>query len=221
MSNQHIPAPAVLSVAERGELRQQASAELMRIRAVQATLAAQARPLIEMLDEIQALDDTDLVAGRPTSDFWNDAAFRQRVLDRDWNRGLGNPIVEPYVRRVVSDLAPAGIRGYATKPADDYTAIERFSVQLGLDYRQNVTEIAAALTRIHPLLADENGVMHVDIFEHTCSENGSDWHLMMPTAGTAGLWENSHYMLWDGDLIDVLEWTAAHHWYAGGPRTTY
>jgi hypothetical protein len=112
-----------------------------------------------------------------------------------------------FLNAAFASLEP-GVRGYEREVADDHT-VTRLMPRLYLCRQQDVTELAAALRRVHPAL-EVGGVMRVDILEHTCGEYGR-WHLDMGTADTATLFRNGREYR-SGDLTEILTGVASEHW---------
>lgn len=213
MPKHHAPPPE-LSADERRQLSIEAETELRQLHDQIDELEARVRPLATLLDELRRLDNDELIAGRTPADIFDDPQTLHVMAQREWNQGRGSRELSDFLDSAFRSLAP-GVMGYQREVAEDYVTVSRLMPKLYLRYQQDVTELAAALRRVHPVLAVD-GVMKVDLLEHTCGENGS-WHLEVLNAQTATLFRNRREDR-SGELDEILSYVARQHWGTDGPH---
>ena len=205
---------SALSTDERRQLRHEAEAELVDLHDQISELRDRARPLAELIDELRTLDNLDSIAGRTTDEVFADPELLHELAQQEWNNGRGSRGLHAYLETAFRGLAP-GVSGFEREVAEDYRTVTRLMPRLYLRYQQDVVELAAALQRVYPSLAVD-GIMKVDILEHTCGEYGS-WRMEMSDATSASLLRNRSEER-SGDLENILRYVARHMWGFDGPE---
>lgn len=201
-------APAILTKNEREQLLADTEAAIQDLRAQIDKLREQLRPLADLSDELRRMNDVDIISGHAPADVFTDHDLLRVVAEGEWNGGHGSQPLTSFLTTAFAELAP-GVCGFEREVASDSATVTRLLPKLFLSRLQDVTDLANALQRIHPALAVD-GVMKVDILDHTCGENGS-WHLELPSLTTATLYR-SRYEDRSGDLLQILEHVARNHW---------
>lgn len=201
-------APALLPLTERSQLLADTDAALQDLFRQIEQLNEQVRPLVDLREEIQRANDSDIINSHVPSDVFDDPELLRVVADREWNDGRGSRPLARFLTTAFVQLAP-GICGFERGVSDDYTTVTHLMPRLHLNRGQDVAELAAALQRVHPALAVD-AVMKVDILDHTCGENGA-WHLEVAGDMSATLYRNG-YEERSGDLQEILDHVARNHW---------
>lgn len=193
----------------------EAEAALAALRDEQRALNEQIVSAAALVDALREAADAVTLTGRDPRDFWTDAALRDLVIQRDWNHGHDSELMRGFIRSAMSALSPTGFAEYNRELSDDYTTVLRIKPQLWLRYRQDITGVADALLTMLPVLSVD-GVMRVDVLEHTCGDRGLHVSLDVSDADTAVLTEGRSDPR-TLTLDDALTYLARMHWGYGGP----
>lgn len=166
-------------------------------------LRSRARTFEGIIGELQRLEDLDLIAGHRPEDLFTTPALLDALKQRPWD-----PVLDPFASDAFARLAP-GICGYDYERMPGLAAATRIVPKLRLSRSQRVDELAAALTRIHPMLAVD-GVMTATVLESNSDDFGP-WTLVMADPDYAVL-KGGRIELLEGPLTTVLQSIAERYW---------
>ena len=203
------PNPTALAADERAALKDIATCELNALREQREELDDQMRPLRDLLDEIRVLDNTALIAGRTPQDFFTDAEFRTRVYTREYDYGRGDQTLSDYMEAAFRGLAPSGeFFSFARDVNDDHECTAIYP-HIALRHGQDITDVAAVLRRVHPVLAVD-GVMRVELLGVSGDDAPEYRYFEMPDLNTATLRGYLPHITHSGPLEEILTWVTEH-----------